>query len=94
MLFRSIRDELRSRNVFPVPSAGIHPGVVPKAIADYGNNVILNAGTGIMDHPTSPAEGVKAFFEALDIAEPGRSFEIDQIGPSALRSALEKWGVS
>ncbi|HEY9728462.1 MAG TPA: RuBisCO large subunit C-terminal-like domain-containing protein, partial [Chroococcales cyanobacterium] len=26
-----IRDSLRSRNVFPVPSAGIHPGIVPKA---------------------------------------------------------------
>ena len=90
----AIRDELRSRNVFPVPSAGIHPGVVPRAIADYGSNVILNAGTGIMDHPTSPAEGVKAFFEALDIVKPGRSFEIDRIEPSALRSALEKWGVS
>ena len=89
----AIRDELRSRNVFPVPSAGIHPGVVPRAIADYGNNVILNAGTGIMDHPTNPAEGVKAFFEALDIAEPDQAFEIDRIGPSALRSALEKWGV-
>ena len=90
----AIRDELRSRNVFPVPSAGIHPGVVPRAIADYGNNVILNAGTGIMDHPTSPAAGVKAFFEALDIAKPGEAFEMNQIGPSALRSALEKWGVS
>jgi 2,3-diketo-5-methylthiopentyl-1-phosphate enolase len=28
-----IRDSLRSRNVFPVPSAGIHPGVVPKALS-------------------------------------------------------------
>ena len=90
----AIRDELRSRNVFPVPSAGIHPGVVPRAIADYGNNVILNAGTGIMDHSTSPAAGVKAFFEALEIAKPGEAFDIDQIGPLALRSALEKWGVS
>ncbi len=89
----AIRDALRSRNVFPVPSAGIHPGVVPRAIADYGKDVILNAGTGIMDHPTSPAEGVKAFFEALKIAEPGRSFDLANIGPSALRSALEKWGV-
>jgi 2,3-diketo-5-methylthiopentyl-1-phosphate enolase len=89
----AIRDALRSRNVFPVPSAGIHPGVVPRAIADYGNNVILNAGTGIMDHPMSPAEGVTAFFEALAIAEPGRSFDVANLGPSALRSALEKWGV-
>ena len=87
-----IRDALRTRNVFPVPSAGIHPGVVPKAIADYGQDVILNAGTGIMDHPDGPAEGVRAFFEALEHAEPGQSFDLAQIPEGALRRALEKWG--
>jgi 2,3-diketo-5-methylthiopentyl-1-phosphate enolase len=87
-----IRDALRSCNVFPVPSAGIHPGVVPRAIADYGQDVILNAGTGIMDHPDGPAKGVKAFFEALEQAQPGQSFELAQIPEGALRRALEKWG--
>lgn len=89
----TIRDELRSRNVFPVPSAGIHPGVVPRAIADYGQNVILNAGTGIMDHPSGPASGVKAFFEALTRLQEGRSFIIDEVPDSALKIALKKWMV-
>jgi 2,3-diketo-5-methylthiopentyl-1-phosphate enolase len=87
-----IRDALRSRNVFPVPSAGIHPGVVPKAIADYGDDVILNAGTGIMDHPDGPAAGVRAFFEALEQAQPGQSFQLAQVPEGPLRRALEKWG--
>jgi 2,3-diketo-5-methylthiopentyl-1-phosphate enolase len=87
-----IRDALRSRNVFPVPSAGIHPGVVPRAIADYGQDVILNAGTGIMDHPDGPADGVRAFFEALEQVQAGRSFEMTQIAEGPLRRALEKWG--
>ena len=26
---------------FPVPSAGIHPGLVPKILADYGKEVIV-----------------------------------------------------
>lgn len=60
-----IRDHLRSRNVFPVPSAGIHAGIVPQVLEDYGTDVILNAGTGIMDHPEGPAAGVSAFFAAL-----------------------------
>ncbi len=88
----AIREALRDRNVFPVPSAGIHPGVVPRAIADYGNDVILNAGTGIMDHPTNPAAGVTAFFEALAIAQPGHAFDVEQVSTPALRSALQKWG--
>jgi 2,3-diketo-5-methylthiopentyl-1-phosphate enolase len=87
-----IRDALRNRNVFPVPSAGIHPGVVPRAIADYGQDVILNAGTGIMDHPDGPAAGVQAFFEALAQAKAGESFEMAQIAEGPLRRALEKWG--
>lgn len=87
-----IRDILRSRNVFPVPSAGIHPGIVPKALSDYGNDVILNAGTGIMDHPDGPASGVEAFFQALDRYQQHQPFNIDQIPPSSLRQAMEKWG--
>jgi 2,3-diketo-5-methylthiopentyl-1-phosphate enolase len=88
----NIRDALRSRAVFPVPSAGIHPGVVPLALGDYGNDVILNAGTGIMDHPNGAGEGVQAFFEALALAKPNQSFDLSQIPPGALRVALEKWG--
>jgi 2,3-diketo-5-methylthiopentyl-1-phosphate enolase len=88
-----IRDALRARNVFPVPSAGIHPGIVPQAIADYGQDVILNAGTGIMDHPDGPAMGVQAFFEALRLAKPGQPFIVEQISPGPLQRALLKWGL-
>jgi len=78
--------------VFPVPSAGIHPGIVPKALADYGQEVILNAGTGIMDHPDGPAAGVQAFFEALESLKQGKSFELETVPSGSLRRALEKWG--
>lgn len=88
-----IRDSLRSRNVFPVPSAGIHPGVVPQALTDYGQDVILNAGTGIMDHPDNPAAGVRAFFEALERVKQGESFELETLPEGALRRAIEKWGI-
>jgi 2,3-diketo-5-methylthiopentyl-1-phosphate enolase len=88
-----IRDRLRMRGVMPVPSAGIHPGVVAKAIADYGQDVILNAGTGIMDHPDGASSGVKAFFEALKYVENGESFSLDTLPLGALRSAIQKWGI-
>lgn len=89
---RQIKEILRSRNVFPVPSAGIHPGIVPKALADYGQEVILNAGTGIMDHPDGPASGVQAFFEALERV--GQPFTLNALPDGALRRAVEKWGSS
>lgn len=88
-----IRDNLRSRNLFPVPSAGIHPGVIPQALLDYGNDVILNAGTGIMDHPDGAAFGVTAFFEALERIEQSLPFTPETLPQGALRRAVEKWGV-
>jgi 2,3-diketo-5-methylthiopentyl-1-phosphate enolase len=89
----AIRDALRSRNVFPVPSAGIHPGVVPQALQDYGNDVILNAGTGIMDHPQGASAGVDAFFAALRLAQPGQAFDLSTIANGPLKAALQKWSV-
>jgi 2,3-diketo-5-methylthiopentyl-1-phosphate enolase len=70
----------------------MYPGVVPHALVDYGRDVILNAGTGIMDHPDGPAAGVQAFFEALECVEVGQSFELEQIVDGPLHRALEKWG--
>jgi 2,3-diketo-5-methylthiopentyl-1-phosphate enolase len=86
-----IQKELLARRVFPVPSAGIHPGIVPRVLSDYGHDVILNAGTGIMDHPDGTGAGVKAFFEALDRHRRGESFETDAVGEGPLKSALRKW---
>lgn len=88
-----IRDALRARNVAPVPSAGIHPGVVPRALADYGHDVVLNAGTGIMDHPGGPADGVRAFFEALDRCASGAPFTAEDTPAGPLKTALQTWGV-
>jgi len=62
---KEIKEILHSRNVFPVPSAGLRPAIVPQVIKDYGLDVILNAGTGIMDHLSGPGEGVKAFLQAV-----------------------------
>ena len=83
---------MRDRNVFPVPSAGIRPGIVPQVLRDYGRNVILNAGTGIMDHPLGPASGVRAFFEALARIEAGDSFDPANLPEGALKQAILEWG--
>ena len=90
----AIRDRLRARGVFPVPSAGIHPGIVGRALADYGPDVILNAGTGIMDHPDGPADGVRAFHEALACVSAGRPLDPDTVDDGPLRRALVQFGGS
>lgn len=92
-----IRDLLREPvgdrpRILPVPSAGIHPGVVGRAIRDYGNDVALNAGSAIFDHPDGTAAGVRAFFEALAVVRDGGILRADQVAEGPLKSALKKWG--
>ncbi|AFS54280.1 2,3-diketo-5-methylthiopentyl-1-phosphate enolase [Leptospirillum ferriphilum] len=89
---RRIVGKLRQGGVLPVPSAGIHPGILPRLMDDYGPDVALNAGTGIMDHPMGPAAGVRAFFEALDRWENKESFEPGSIPGGPLKAAVGKWG--
>lgn len=92
-----IRDLLRQPAgdrpaVLPVPSAGIHPGVVGRAVRDYGNDVALNAGSAIFDHPAGAEAGTRAFFEALDVVGNGGALKSEQIDDGPLKQALEKWG--
>ncbi|MCE5393667.1 MAG: 2,3-diketo-5-methylthiopentyl-1-phosphate enolase [Acidithiobacillus sp.] len=88
----AIRDILRQRGLACVPSAGVHPGILPAIMEDYGSEVILNAGTGIMDHPQGPASGVRAFFEAWERYGAQESFALSSLPAGPLRAAMEKWG--
>ena len=53
------------RRSFPGPSAGIHPGLVPRILQDYGNDVIINAGGGVHGHPQGARAGALAFQQAI-----------------------------
>lgn len=83
---------LRLRGLAPVPSAGVHPGMLARILEDYGTEVILNAGTGIMDHPQGAASGVMAFHEGLERWRSGASLQYADLPDGPLRSAVEKWG--
>jgi len=92
-----IRDILREPigdrpRILPVPSAGIHPGVVGRAVRDYGNDVALNAGAAIFDHPNGIAAGVQAFFDALAVAGDGGVLKAEEVADGPLKVALQKWG--
>ena len=45
------------KNSLPVPSAGIHPGMVPQLIEDFGIDSVINAGGGVHGHPAGSAAG-------------------------------------
>jgi len=89
---RGIREILQSSGLAPVPSAGVHPGALPRFLPDDDTRIILNAGTGIMDHPGGPAAGVHAFYQAWDRMRNGGSFSPETLPDGPLREAVLKWG--
>jgi len=94
-----IRDRLTEparamRRALPGPSAGVHPGMVGRLVADYGRDAILNAGGGVYGHPQGPEAGARALREAVEWVEAGRALD-GAIPPdrAALREAIATWGV-
>ncbi len=51
--------------VFPGPSAGIKPEIVPALRQDYGNDLVINAGSAIFDFAEGPKAAIAAFFAAM-----------------------------
>ncbi|MGG4045821.1 2,3-diketo-5-methylthiopentyl-1-phosphate enolase [Paenibacillus favisporus] len=94
----AIRDELISRELpmkasMPVPSAGIHPGLVPLILRDFGTDVVVNAGGGIHGHPMGTEAGGRAFIQAIAAAQ--QSIPLAQYaedGHPELKAALDAWG--
>ncbi len=79
--------------VFPAPSAGIHPGLVPRIIEDYGYDVIINAGGGVHGHPKGARAGAKAFRQAIDWAIKRKNFGgLSEREFPELAEALRLWG--
>ncbi|MGE6631134.1 2,3-diketo-5-methylthiopentyl-1-phosphate enolase [Bacillus sp. NPDC077027] len=77
---------------FPVPSAGIHPGMVPLLLRDFGLDHIINAGGGIHGHPRGAIGGGKAFRSIIDAVMNGEPIEERAAACQDLKAALEKWG--
>ncbi|WP_046176487.1 2,3-diketo-5-methylthiopentyl-1-phosphate enolase [Domibacillus indicus] len=80
------------KQTFPVPSAGIHPGLVPVLFEDFGTDSIINAGGGVHGHPNGAAGGGRAFRQAVNAVISGQELTEAAKNNEDLRLALELWG--
>jgi len=80
------------RKSFPVPSAGIHPGLVPQLYEDFGLDQVVNAGGGIHGHPGGATAGARAFVAAINAVVAGQTLEDASSESAELSQALQKWG--
>lgn len=86
-------DSLRLASSFPVPSAGIHPGLVPLIIRDFGLDVVVNAGGGVHGHPMGASAGGWAFRQAIDAVVQGASLQEQAGRHPELQAAVQAWGI-
>lgn len=82
------------KKMWSMPAAGTYPGLAPVLISEYGKDIIIPSGGGMLGHPdgyTAGAEAwqqaIAALMEGVHIADYARRPE-----NQALRRALEKWG--
>lgn len=80
------------KRAFPVPSAGIHPGLVPLILQDFGIDSVINAGGGVHGHPGGAAAGGRAFRQAIEAVLAGRTMEEAGEEQPELKVALDLWG--
>jgi len=82
------------KRTFPMPCAGVYPGLAPILIGEYGTDIVIPAGGGMLGHPQGYKAGAMSWQQAIaavmadeDIVEYARKPENE-----ALRGALAHWG--
>lgn len=77
-----------------VASGGLHPGSVPEALHQLGEDIMLQCGGGVLGHPWGIEAGVEAVIQAKDIALGNGNLKqwIEDNPDSALAKAAQFWG--
>lgn len=92
---KQLRDEPFSglKDAFPVPSAGIHPGLTPLLFQDFGLESVINAGGGIHGHPQGAQAGGRAFRQAIKLLLEGKKLSEHASEYPELAAAIKAWGL-
>lgn len=85
-------DDVPYRQVMPVCSGGVHPGLVGEIVRRAGKNVQIQAGGGVAGHPGGVRSGAMAMSQAVDAAFLGIDADEYAKDHAELAVALEKWG--
>lgn len=79
------------RQVLPVASGGLHPGLVPDLIEIFGVDFVIQAGGGIHGHPDGSVAGARAVRQSVDAVLHGMALKEYAREHAELAKALETW---
>jgi 2,3-diketo-5-methylthiopentyl-1-phosphate enolase len=82
------------KRTFPMPCAGVYPGLAEVIIGEYGTDIVIPAGGGMLGHPHGYTAGAQAWQQAIAAVMENTPIPEAAKKPEnkALRGALEKWG--
>ncbi len=80
------------KRTFPMPGGGVYPGLVPTLVSEFGPDIVLMAGGGMLGHPMGYSAGAKAFLDAATATMDDTPLaEVAKTSPE-LQAALDHWG--
>jgi 2,3-diketo-5-methylthiopentyl-1-phosphate enolase len=83
------------KRTWPMPAAGMYPGLASVLLSEHGPDMIVPAGGGILGHPMGYTEGARAWRQAFDAAMAGIPLDVAAQDPDKeeLLAALQQWGL-
>jgi len=79
------------KQVLPVASGGLHPGLVPTLIGFFGKDFVIQAGGGIHGHKNGTMAGAAAMRQAVDATLKGVKLSEYAKTHKELETALQIW---
>jgi 2,3-diketo-5-methylthiopentyl-1-phosphate enolase len=100
----SVEEELRTsqtlrapffhiKRAWPMPAAGMYPGLVDALIQEHGTDFIVPAGGGMLGHPLGYKAGAMAWRQAIDAVLAGMTLQEAAQKYPEFRAAAETWGI-
>lgn len=81
------------KRTWPMPAAGMYPGLVPVLVREFGPDIVIPAGGGMLGHPMGYEAGARAWQQAIEATMQGVPLQEAAKTKKELKVALEKWGV-
>ncbi len=80
------------KRTWPMPAAGMYPGLAPILVREYGCDIVIPAGGGMLGHPMGYTAGARAWQQAIEATMDELPLGQAAKNRPELKAALEKWG--
>jgi 2,3-diketo-5-methylthiopentyl-1-phosphate enolase len=81
------------KRTWPMPAAGMYPGLVDVLIQEHGVDFIVPSGGGMLGHPMGYKAGAMAWRQAIDAVLAGMTLQEAARKHAEFGAAAELWGI-